>query len=192
MASHHACVYMYRCVSWIFADSCGTAARCIVATGRPSVFLPRFIGKPASPSSTRTKVRTRRARDGDGEDAPGGADCDHSADTGDDPTAAMNKGCSPTAQHGRHEARLATCLVPLDLALYSRKGRAVFNAAVTPVAEKRENMRRILLRLAGRDPGDVHKELRLESDIQATPRVIVSDHFLDKVSRDNFVRKVEG
>lgn len=71
--------------------------------------------------------------------------------------------------------------VPLDLALYSRKSRAESKIKVAPAAKKRENSRNFLIQLAGQDPGDVHKALRLETSRDTSLKVVVSDNFLNKV-----------
>lgn len=75
-----------------------------------------------------------------------------------------------------------TCRVPLDLALYSRKGRADYLRRRASSAEKQDGAREYLVKLAGQDPGNVDKALRLQSDLDATLNVVVSDNFLSKVS----------
>lgn len=74
-------------------------------------------------------------------------------------------------------------LVPLDLALYSRKNKAGGTTSAVPLSasEKIANSRKFLLELAGQDPGDAHEALSLDSCYERPSHVVVSDDFLDKV-----------
>lgn len=77
----------------------------------------------------------------------------------------------------------ASCLVPIDIALYSRKGRAASKANTASPEEKLRSTRQFLLKLSGRDPGDVHDALRLDgdNDSEMPLNVVISDDFLDRV-----------
>lgn len=74
-------------------------------------------------------------------------------------------------------------LVPLDLALYSRKSKAggTTSAVALSASEKIAKSREFLLELAGQDPGDAHEALSLDSCYERPSHVVVSDDFLDKV-----------
>ena len=102
---------------------------------------------------------------------------------GSTPTAGQegNSSCVEVRDGGIGES--STRLVPLDMALYSRKGRTEYKASTTSPEDKIRAAQTFLLQLTNKDPGEVHNDLKLDgdSDCPRPPHVAVSDDFLTKV-----------
>ncbi|CAM9749616.1 unnamed protein product [Ectocarpus sp. 12 AP-2014] len=185
----------------IASDLAGVACRCLAATGRPSIFLPRFVdihaarGPPSSAGVPQDRAGNVAAKPGNGAGTAGDGALQsaHSVRRrcGDD-SSSDKRGSEKHPENPRcpqdTPPPLATASprVPLDLALYSRRARA--GSKLTPALEKLESSRKFLVELAGSDPGDAHEALRLSQRSEnshgsdsGSVRVVVSDDFLDRV-----------
>ncbi|CAM9223648.1 unnamed protein product, partial [Ectocarpus sp. 8 AP-2014] len=188
----------------IASDLAGVASRCLAATGRPSIFLPRFVdihaarGTASSAGVPQDDLGTLAAKpgndagtvgDGSRQSAHVGACArrrsgdDSSSDKRGSEKHPDNPRCT---QDSPPHLATASPRVPLDLALYSRRARA--GSKLAPASEKLESSRKFLVELAGRDPGDAHEALRLSQGSESSHgsesesvRVVVSDDFLDRV-----------
>ncbi|CAM9868618.1 unnamed protein product, partial [Ectocarpus sp. 4 AP-2014] len=185
----------------IASDLAGVACRCLAATGRPSIFLPRFVaihaarGPPSFAGVPQDGAGNVAAKPGNGTSTAGDGAL-RSAHavrwrSGDD-SSSDKRGSEKHPENPRcpqdTPPPLATASprVPLDLALYSRRARA--GSKLAPASEKLESSRKFLVELAGRDPGDAHEALRLlqrsensHGSESGSVRVVVSDDFLDRV-----------
>lgn len=198
-------------------DLSGVTKRCLAATGRPSIFLPRFVAvdNPEEDASLPARANiadklssveasadasetgplpgaiARRSRESDS-DVP-------SESIGDEDRSEEEEGAVCQRDDGP-AGTTKPKIIPLDLALYSLKSWYEGKASTASALEKREGARKFLVHLAGRDPGDAHEALRLSGsassnhDPQASSvRVVVSDDFLDEVRQTRKRRNgIEG
>ncbi|CAM9618722.1 unnamed protein product [Scytosiphon promiscuus] len=187
----------------IASDLSAVTKRCLAATGRPSIFLPRFVATHSSGGRTPSSSSPPISEISPAAEASSTVGKKRHLTESIPERSGTNGGRGVSETDGREhrsDQEGGACQkdqdltqtiqpkVPLDLALYSLKSWAKGKNSQASAQEKREGARDFLVQLAGRDPGEAHEALRLtdnassDHDPQASSvRVVVSDDFLDKV-----------